>query len=226
MYKRIGIAFSLLIFVFGILISNLGIIMLKTGISPFSQSTGTKSVVLSTSRGMIYDTNMKKIVNNETTNTTVCLPTQQALNALKNSLDDKQLKELYDNAKSGKISIFETSDTFRDSHTKSVASVKRYSDNQTCVHLIGHLDEIGQGAMGLEKAYNSYLSNFSGELKAVWSTDAIGNILLGEGIEFEGDSYLSPAGIQLTIDLNIQEIAERSLVESNIDKGAVIILNS
>lgn len=226
MYKRIGIAFSVLIFVFGILISNLGIIMLKTGISPSSQGTGTKSVVLSTSRGMIYDTNMKKIVNNETTNTTVCLPTQQALNVLKNSLDDKQLKELYDNAKSGKISIFETYDTFCDSHTKSVASVKRYSDNQTCVHLIGHLDEIGQGAMGLEKAYNSYLSNFSGELKAVWSTDAIGNILLGEGIEFEGDGYLSTAGIQLTIDLNIQKIAERSLVESNIDKGAVVILNS
>ncbi len=226
MYKRIGIAFSLLIFVFGILISNLGIIMLKTGISPSSQSTGTKSVVLSTSRGMIYDTNMKKIVNNTTTNTTVCLPTQQALNALKNSLDDNQLKELYSNAKSGKISIFETTDTFRDSHTKSVASVKRYSDNQPCVHLIGHLDETGQGAMGLEKAYNSYLSNFSGELKAVWSTDAIGNILLGEGIEFEGNGYLSPAGIQLTIDLNIQEIAERSLVESNIDKGAVVILNA
>ena len=226
MYKRIGIAFSLLIFVFGILISNLGIIMLKTGISPSSQGTSTKSVVLSTSRGMIYDTNMKKIVNNTTTNTTVCLPVQQALNALKNSLDDNQLKELYSNAKSGKISFFETTDTFRDSHTKSVTTVKRYSDNQPCVHLIGHLDETGQGAMGLEKAYNSYLSNFSGELKAVWSTDAIGNILLGEGIEFEGNGYLSPAGIQLTIDLNIQEIAERSLVESNIDKGAVVILNS
>ena len=91
MYKRIGIAFSLLIFVFGILISNLGIIMLKTGISPSSQGTSTKSVVLSTSRGMIYDTNMKKIVNNETTNTTVCLPVQQALNALKNSLDNNHV---------------------------------------------------------------------------------------------------------------------------------------
>ena len=226
MYKRIGIAFSLLIFVFGILISNLGIIMLRTGISPSSQGTGRKSVVLSTSRGMIYDTNMKKIVNNETINTTVCLPVQQALNALKSSLDDNQLKELYDNAESGKISIFETVDTFRHSHTKSVTSVKRYSDSQPCVHLIGHLDEVGQGAMGLEKAYNSYLSDFSGELKAVWSTDAIGNILLGEGIEFEGNDYLSPAGIQLTIDLDIQKIAEKALVNNGIDKGAVVILNS
>ena len=226
MYKRIGIAFSLLIFVFGILISNMGIIIMKTGISPSSQGTSTKSVVLSTSRGMIYDTNMKKIVNNNIKNITVSLPTQNASNTLKNSLDNSQVNELYKNAENGKISIFETDNIFRDSHIKSVTTVNRYSDNQPCVHIIGHLDENGQGALGLEKAYNSYLSNYCGELRAKWSTDAIGNILLGEGINFESNSYLSPAGIQLTIDLDIQEIAENSLVENNIDKGAVVILNS
>ncbi len=200
--------------------------MMKTGVSPSSQSTSTKSVVLSTSRGMIYDTNMKKIVNKETKNITVCLPTQKALNTLESSLDNNQVNELYENAKSGKISIFETDNIFRDSHIKSVATISRYSDNQPCVHLIGHLDENSHGALGLEKAYNSYLSNYCGELRAKWSTDAIGNILLGEGIKFESNGYLSPAGIQLTIDLDVQKIAENSLVENNIDKGAVVILNS
>ena len=200
--------------------------MMKAGISPSSQSTSIKSVVLSTSRGMIYDTNMKKIVNTDTKNITVCLPTQNALNTLKNSLDKSQIKELYENAENGKISIFETDSIYRDSHIKSVATVNRYSDNQSCVHLIGHLDENGQGVLGIEKAYNSYLSNYCGELKAKWSTNAIGNILLGEGVNFESNGYLSPAGIQLTIDLEIQEIAENSLVENNIDKGAVVILNS
>lgn len=200
--------------------------MLNSGVSPSSQGTSTKNIVLSTSRGMIYDTNMKKIVNADTKSITVCLPTQNALNALKNSLDDNQLKELYGNAKDGKISVFEATDTFQDSYVKSVTTVERYSDNQACVHLIGHLDENGQGVMGLEKAYDSYLSRFSGELKAIWSTDAIGNILLGEGIKFESNGYLSPAGIQLTIDIDIQKIAENSLIDNNIDKGAVVILNS
>lgn len=226
MHKRISIAFFSLIFVFGFLVSNIGIIMLKTGVSPSSQSSSKKSVVISTSRGMIYDTNMKKIINSETKNVTVCLPTQKALNTIKTSLNGNQLKELYDNAKYGKISIFETTDTFQDSCVKSVTKVERFSNNQVCAHLIGHLDETGQGVMGLEKAYNNYLSRYNGELKTVWSCDAIGNILLGDGIKFESDNYLSPAGIQLTIDIDIQKIAENALIKNNIDKGAVVILNS
>lgn len=226
MHKRISLAFFSLMIVFGLLISNMGIIMLKADVSPSSQETSKKSVVLDTSRGMIYDTNMKKIINAETESITVCLPTQNALNAVKNSLNNNQLKELYDNAKNGKISIFETSDTFQNPSAKSVTTAQRYSDNQICVHLIGHLDENDQGVMGLEKAYNSYLSRYSGELKAVWNADAIGNILLGEGINFENNNYLSPAGIQLTIDLDIQEIAENALVNNEIDKGAVVVLNS
>jgi penicillin-binding protein 2 len=226
MYKRISVAFFTLIFIFGLLVSNMGIIMLKTDVSPSSQSTSKKSVVLSGSRGMIYDTNMKKIVNTDTKNITVCLPTQKALNDLENSLNANQSKELYDNIKSGKISIFETADTFNNSYVKSVTTVERYSQNQPCTHLIGHLDENGKGAMGLEKAYNSYLSRYSGELKTIWSSDAIGNILLGDGIKFESTGYLSPAGIQLTIDLDIQKIAEDALINNNTDKGAVVILNS
>ncbi len=226
MYKRISVAFFSLIFIFGLLVSNMGIIMLKTGISPSSQNTSKKNVVLSSSRGMIYDTNMKKIVNTDTKSITVCLPTQKALNDLENSLNVNQSKELYDNIKSGKISIFETTDTFNNSYVKSVTIVERYSDNQTCTHLVGHLDENGQGVMGLEKAYNSYLSRYGGELKTLWSTDAIGNILLGDGIKFESNGYLSPAGIQLTIDLDIQKIAENALIYNNIEKGAVVILNS
>lgn len=200
--------------------------MLKTDIFPSSQNGSTKSVVLSTSRGMIYDTNMKKMVNSQTKSVTVCLPAQNALNTVKNSLNNNQLKELYDNAKNGKISIFELSDTFNSPFAKSVTKVERYSDNQSCVHLIGHLDETGQGVMGLEKAYNSYLSRYNGELKAVWSADAVGNILLGEEISFESNDYLSPVGIQLTIDLDIQKVAEDALIKNNIDEGAVVVLNS
>lgn len=225
MSKRISVAFFSLIFIFGLLISNMGIIMLNSGISPSSQSASKRSAVISTTRGMIYDTNMNKMVNSDTKNVAVCLPTEKALNALKIDLDNHQLKELYNNMKDGKISIFECSGTYKSSYLKTVSKIQRYSHNQACVHLVGHLDENGHGAMGLEKAYDSYLSRYSGELKAVWSTDAIGNILLGDGISFESNNYLSPAGIQLTIDLDIQTIAENAL-EKAIDKGAVIILNS
>lgn len=226
MYKRIYLAFFGLIAVFGLLISNIGIIILNTGSSPSSQSKSSKSLIVSTSRGMIYDTNMKKIVNSNTETVTVCLPTQDALNAVKSYVNEDELKDIQSNIKNGKISILTLPKRFYDNQVRSVAVINRYSDSQPCVHLIGHLDENNKGAMGLEKAYESYLSKHTGALKAVWSSDAIGNILLGEGIDFESDNYLSPAGIQLTIDLDIQQIAENALVRNNIEKGSAVVLNS
>ena len=62
MHKRISLAFFGLIITFGILISNLGIIAFNANNSPVSQNRSRKSLTISTSRGMIYDTNMKKIV--------------------------------------------------------------------------------------------------------------------------------------------------------------------
>ncbi len=226
MYKRITIAFLILSLVFGILISNLGFIALKTKDSPVSYNRSQKSLTLSTSRGMIYDTNMKKIVNTEKEVLTACLPTTNALNSIKEYITDDKVKVLYENMNKGKISILKLPKKFNQNHIKSVTMVNRYSSDQPCVHLIGHLDQSGNGVMGLEKAYNKILSDNQGSLKAIWSCDAIGNILLGEGINFETSNYMSPAGIQLTIDLDIQQIAEKALVHNKIDKGAIVILNS
>ncbi len=226
MYKRIGIAFFLFTVILGMLISNIGIIMFKTGVSPSSQGGSKKSIVLSTSRGMIYDANMKKLVNSETENITVCLPTQDVLNQIKSYVSEREFNEIYENMQNGKIGILRIPEAFQENNIKTVSVVNRYSEIQPCAHLIGHLDENGDGALGLEKVYNSYLTRYTGTLKAVWSSDAIGNVLLGNGIDFEGDNYLSPAGIQLTIDLDIQRVAENSLIENNIGQGAVVILNS
>lgn len=104
--------------------------------------------------------------------------------------------------------------------------MNRYQSKQPCAHLIGHLDESGKGATGLERVYDNFLSMQSGGLKAVWSVDALGHILYGNGISFKSDNYNSPAGLQLTIDLEIQKIAENALESFNINKGAVVVTDA
>lgn len=211
---------------FGILITNLGMIFSGVGIYKTSQNVNTRSVELASSRGMIYDRNMKKIVNSTAENITVALPVAKSIQLLEDYITAEQSSTIYENVKNGKITIFSTTKKFNDNNVKSVSFVNRYADNQSCVHLIGHLDENGEGAMGLEKAYENYLKLQNGTLKAFWSIDALGNILIGEGVNFESENYLSPAGIQLTIDLDVQKIAEKALVDSGISKGAVVILNA
>lgn len=175
---------------------------------------------------MIYDRNMNKLVNSETFCTTVCLPVQGAVSTIEGSLNENEITTLHDNIKKNRVSVFKTTDVFNSPYVKTAITSERYSESQSCVHLIGHLDENGNGAMGLEKAYDSYLSQITGDMKAIWSTNALGHILTGEEIRLESNNYLSPAGIQLTIDLQLQKITEEALESHNIGKGAAVILNS
>ena len=212
--------------IFGLLIINLGVIGLNLDTSTASQKSNEKSVVLGTSRGMIYDYNMKRLVNTDPHNITICLPTTDAFNTISDFVTDDEKSVIYENISNGKVSVFNSLQTFDEKHIRSTDIFNRYSENQPCVHLIGHLDENGKGAMGLEKAYNNYLAQQSGEIRAKWNVDALGHILLGESIKFEKDGYLSPAGIQLTIDLEIQRIAENALLHHNIGKGACVVLDA
>lgn len=226
MHKRVAISFFALMVIFGLLITNLGIIGLNLVTSTTSQKSNEKSVVLGTSRGMIYDSNMKRLVNTDSHNITVCLPTTSAFNTISEYVTDDEKTKIYENMSKGQVSIFSSLQKFDERDIRSADIMDRYSQNQPCVHLIGHLDENGNGAMGLEKAYNSYLSQQDGQIKAKWSVDALGHILFGESIKFEKDDYLSPAGIQLTIDLDIQRIAETALLHNNIGKGACVVLDA
>ena len=226
MHNRVAISFFSLMIVFGILILNIFFIGIDLDISETAQTANKNSVTLDTSRGMIYDTNMRKMVNSQNYDITVCLPLSDNIEKVFPYLSDDEKSEFYNNMTKGKASILSIDKKFDDDTIKTVTLAKRYSDNQPCVHIIGHLDSENSGAMGLEKAYNSYLSQNSGTMKARWSVNALGHIIHGENLEFASENYLSPAGIQLTIDSNFQKIAESVLIENEVTKGAVVIMNS
>lgn len=226
MHKRVAVSFFSLMVVFGILILNIFFTGINLDISKTAQSVNKKSVTLDTSRGMIYDTNMKKLVNSQNYNLTVCLPLQENTDKVFPYLTSDEKSKFYENMSGGKINILSIDEKFNDDTIKTVTLSNRYSDNQPCVHIIGHLDSENKGAMGLEKAYNSYLAQNSGTIKAKWSVNALGHIIHGENLEFASENYLSPGGIQLTIDLEVQKIAENVLSENNVGKGAVVIMNA
>ena len=123
MHKRISTAFFCLIIIFGILITNLGIIFSNTSVREGSLNRNTRSIEVSQSRGMIYDRNMKKIVNNSTETVTVSLPTEKAFNTIKKHINDEQSKSFYENIKNGKVSILHLPETFNEKHIKSIDCV-------------------------------------------------------------------------------------------------------
>lgn len=226
MLKRTAVSYFALMIIFGLLLVNIFLIDMDVETARSSQTSNTRSITLSSSRGMIYDCNMKKLVNSEGETVTVCLPSTAALNAISPYVTESEKDQIYKNMTDGKVSVIKTVKQFNESDIKSVAITNRYAKNQPCVHLIGHLDDSGSGAAGLEKAYDSFLSSQSGNLNAVWGADAMGRILYGGGIDFKSDGYLSQTGIQLTIDLDIQRIAETALQEHGIDRGAAVVMDA
>ena len=226
MHKRISISFSVLMGIFSILLINIFIINLDISAKPSSISGNSKSIVVSGARGNIYDCNMNKIVNNDFYYTTVVMPTTANFNLLSPYLSENSKNTIYQNMQNGKMSVIKTFMPFDSNEIKSIKTIQRYSENQSCVHLIGHLDRENNGALGLEKVYNDLLSSNNKSIKVSWYTDAMGRVLIGEGISVASNNYLSAEGIQITIDLNIQQLTEKLLIEENIQKGAIVVLNA
>ena len=100
----------------------------------------------------------------------------------------------------------------------------RHASDQPAVHLIGHLNEQGRGSTGLERAFDSLLDMAAGRLSAHVMVDALGTPLPGAEPIIRDENYLSPAGLQLTIDLDIQRVAEEALRHYQLEQGAVVVL--
>lgn len=100
----------------------------------------------------------------------------------------------------------------------------RHSSEQPAVHLIGHLDESGRGVAGLESVFDSLFDYAAGQLRALVMIDALGTPLPGAAPIIQNENYLSPAGLQLTIDLHIQRVAEEALQHYQLEQGAVVVL--
>jgi stage V sporulation protein D (sporulation-specific penicillin-binding protein) len=99
-----------------------------------------------------------------------------------------------------------------------------YPYNNLAAYVIGFCDSENQGIYGIERSYNSYLTGTPG--KVVTSTDVYNDEISdsdGEYIEAENGN-----NIVLTIDANIQAIAEKYLKEAvennNARNGNVIIM--
>jgi len=99
---------------------------------------------------------------------------------------------------------------------------KRYASNCIAVHTVGYLGSAGQGVYGIERAYDNFLAAASGELSVRFSIDATGAGLAGVEPEVNDSMDNSLAGVVLTLDADVQKIAEEA-AECNIKKGAIVV---
>ncbi len=109
----------------------------------------------------------------------------------------------------------------RDYGALAIKSRQRYSENQPAAHIIGYVNGADEpGVCGIEKDFDSVLS--AGQRTITVKNDGQGYIIPGTGIRVEGAGR--EWGVLTTLDLDIQNMAEKALADRG-QSGAVVIVH-
>ncbi len=196
---------------------------------PISETSGTRSTVTVTvahMRGTIYDRYLNRLTNKEEEYAAAVIADPVAMAALSSSLSDDTWQTVSEQLQSGKPITIQSDTVFPlASGIRQFTVAKRYADEQPAAHVIGYLGDDGlSGACGIEQAFDEVLQNASGSVSVSYQTDGRGNVLQGGEVQVSNTLFRANAGIALTLDNRLQEMAE-TIADESISKGAVVILD-
>ena len=186
-----------------------------------SESQSRRKVLLSETRAGIYFRNLEPLVNRNLERRILVFP---------------------DILDVSKISAFSERDTLAEVFSKKEPSVldaggkiiegegifnfsfpERYSEKQLAVHIVGYMNG-GKGVFGIEKSFDSFLSENGKEISVLYHTDGTGRLLKGEEIILDEEEIFEKSGVVLTLDPGIQKITEKALFEGT-EKGAAVVMD-
>ena len=175
-------------------------------------------------RGTIYDRNGTPLTGLNHTTIAAVSPTVEAANFLSETLPEEEKESVFTMLSSGKPFLLKPEHnavwSAEGIHTFSVS--ERYRTPQILSHVIGYLDGSGSGISGLEKAYDEYLSQTGAQISVRYPVDALSRILPGEQEKISDTSELAKKGVKLTIDTDIQRIAEIA-ANDYLKRGCVVV---
>lgn len=205
-------------------------------------------------RGDIFDRNMLPLTGISTSKALYCLPgeviknspfsdQEQALRevaeVLENSLKGRSYDDIYSKLKEGVkhknafIRIFaDLTEEERQKINTSAPSgivvapvIKRYRSDGFCCHVLGCINgSENRGISGIEYFYNDILSGYPSSKELISVLDARGQAITGLMFKVRKREDENRAGVVLTIDKRVQEIAEEA-ADKYIKKGAVVVMD-
>lgn len=224
MDKRLITVFSVFTVTSLFLFLRIGSISQSENLTQTAQSQSSYTLSFGKTRGKIYDCKMNPMVEEESRYLAACLPMPENMSAILKSPSLRTSKEsLSSLMEKGKPFLAEsTLPTLNIAGVEVFETHTRYASGQLAKHVIGYLDDSGNGLTGIEKSYNEYLAEGSSQSSITYKVDGRRNPLLGE----EPIVNLAPIntkGVVLTIDSRIQKIAEEA-GRKYLKKGAVVVM--
>lgn len=189
-------------------------------------SYSTKTLTVGETRGNIYDCNMKKLVNRNEKLICAARNGADSLLYLAEHKKDKRTELIKQQLFKGLPVVFETDEKISNDDMETFCVPQRYDESDFLCHVIGYTDSSSKGVCGIEKAYDEILTQGSGKLSVTFACDANGKALSGIMPTVIDENFSSICGVILTIDEDIQKIAENAMKECGIKSGACVILSA
>lgn len=207
--------------------------MFLTILSLYNISNGTQlaatadrqssyKLVVANTRGTIYDCNKIPLTGGGEETVAAIAPTVEGAAALSKTLPQKTMEDVYPSLTAGKPFFLKLSQPIKAPGIDSFTLKKRYADSQPAAHVIGYLDSTGAGTAGIEKAFNRQLTQGQGQISVTYKVDALNRVLWGEDKQISDSTYLQNKGVVLTLDKDIQKIAEQA-AKKYLKQGAVVV---
>ncbi len=222
MGKRTAIFFG--IFMLSMFVSILSLYSVSSG-AQLAQTAANQSsykLVIGNTRGTIYDCNKVALTGAGSDIMAAIAPSVEGAAALSKVLPAKTMESVYPALTAGKPFAIKLPQGITAPGIDVFKLQKRYSDTQIAAHIIGYLDGSGAGAAGIEKFFNHQLTENQGQISVTYKVDALNRVLGGEDKKISNTAYLQNKGVVLTIDKNIQEIAEQA-AKKHLKQAAVVI---
>lgn len=219
--RRILLCFLVFIFMAIVLFLRLAYLTQGSGLALAGQAQSTQTLKVAVNRGMIYDCNLKPLVNQETFYRASVMPTEQAVQAAAKVLPDRSL-DILEMARQRRPFLLEFPTQYVYAKGINVFEVyRRYSDVPLAPHIIGYTDGSGlNGMSGIERAYNDYLTRSEAVIEVSYQADVSGGAVEGTSPRVSKSSYDLKEGIVLTLDERIQRLIHRAYEEAIFRKNS------
>lgn len=225
MQKRSVCFFVVLLFGFcGLMTRYLSLAENSATAALAGQSTAT--VTVANARGTIYDRALRPLVNTASETRLCIAPYTRTVAALSKAFPTELFASLSERLAGGRPIV-----TIVDEEPSPIEGVLafhtpvRNAGTLYAPHLVGYLSGDGvTGAVGIEQAYNDLLNACGGTLMVTYEVNAAGHLLADQQPTVSDTLANANAGVVLTIDRDIQILAE-SVAKRDLQKGAVVILD-
>lgn len=190
--------------------------------SEVQKNFSSLKIKIGNTRGTIFDCNKYPLTNNQKKIIACISPTPRAITAISQILSDEALKTVLEQLKNGKPVTCQVPEKI---NCDGIVCTEIYTTSPTipAIHTIGYTDTDNKGVIGIQKAYDSILYN-SEDITVRFACDGKGRILSGVKPEILGETSPYNNAVVTTIDINIQNIAEREA--KNLSTGSVIIADA